>query len=110
MSTFVYTFVYTFSRESFQVASNEAQHTTIARRIAPGLIITKYNQAWRVTHEASGYACSQLFSRLKDAKMSALKLAAMVNWDRPMTEIDAELQAKGEDFRRELRVAGRESL
>lgn len=100
-------FEYGFPVGSHRQSTPDALHTVLAREASPGLIITGRSGVYTVTHRSSGYACTQYIGRLESAHDAALRLAALLDWDRPLDEISSDIQSRGEEFRRQLREAGR---
>lgn len=96
---------YTFPRGSWRLKACESEHTELARDAAPGLIVTGSRGAYRVTHKSSGYACSPLLGKLSTAKAAAARLATMLNWDRGLDEVEADIRTRGPQFARALRDA-----
>lgn len=102
------TFQYEFPVGSHRQSTPESLFTVLAREVAPGLIITGKDGVYTVTHRQSGYAASQYHGNLKSAQAAATKIASMLDWDRSMQELTSDMQARGEDFRKQLRRAANE--
>ena len=95
------TFDYTFPPGSWRGEDK----TVKARRIVPGLIVTTNtagSMKWfRVTHELSGYNSARDFDTLKDATAVAEALNFILDWNRPLAELNRDFE--NADLRRIVR-------